>query len=294
MVALFGLLNHGLVGLKRLLGFEGGAVDTLQTSLRLVTAPVGGRRTRQSKSGNVLGGWNVRSTAQIKPLHLTGAWIDVVVVGQIPGTNLGGLIGIRVDIALVLNQLQLEGLVGEGCFGFLGGLVHAAFEALAALDNFLHTLLNRLEVLRGEGLSGLEVEVEAVLNSGADAELRAGELGLYGLSHDVTAGVADDSAAVLFAGGYGREFGVGLRGVGQVVEGAIGTTNNDDCFWALVGQVMLAHRRTHGSSGRDRNRLVVHRDCWNHFRHDLLRSFCAHAPLDIPGRAALIEKVTAA
>ena len=273
VVTLFSFFHHGLVGLQGLLGFEGGAINALQTSLGLVTAPVGSRGTRQGKCRDVLGGRHVRAAAEIEPLHLAGARVDVVIVGQIAGTNLGSLIGIRVHVALVLDQLQLEGLVGQCRLSLLGGGVDVALEALAALDDLLHALLNGLEVLWGKGLSGLEVEVEAILDGRANAQLGARELRLYRLGHNVPAGVADNGAAIFLAGSNRGELGVRVRGVGKVVKGAVSAADDDDSFRALVGQLMLAHRCSHGSTGRDRDWFVVHRDCWNHFRHDLVRSF---------------------
>ena len=98
--------------------------------------------------------------------------------------------------ALEADQLQLVRLVGQL---LAGGLVgdDAAGEALAALLDLLHLLLDGLEVLGRERLLDVEVVVEAVLDRRADAELGLGEQLLHGLRHDVRGGVAQDVEAVL-------------------------------------------------------------------------------------------------
>ena len=74
---------------------------------------------------------------------------------------------------------------------------HAAGEALPALLDLLHLLLDGLEVLGRERLLDVEVVVEAVLDRRADAQLGLGEELLHGLRHDVRGGVAQDVQAVL-------------------------------------------------------------------------------------------------
>ena len=140
-----------------------------------------------------------------------------------------------------------------------------ALEALCGLDDLLHPLLNVLQVFRRKRLGRLEVEVEAVLDGRANAQLRAREKILHGLRHDVARGVADDGAAVFLTRCDRREHGVRLRGVGEVEERAALVTDNHNGLRALVRQVLegLAYR----SAGRDRHGLVVHRYSRDHFRH---------------------------
>ena len=276
MVALFRLFHHGLVGLQRLLGLKSGAVNALQASLGLVAAPVGGRRTGQGESRDVLGGRYVRAAAEIEPLYFPGARVDVVIVGEIAGTDFCGLVGVRVNVALVLDQLELEGLLGEGLFRFLSRFVDVALEALAALDDLLHALFNRLEIFRRERLGGLEIEVETILNGRADAQLGAGEFGLHGLGHNVAAGVADDGAAVFLAGGNRGKGGLRVWGVRQIKESAVLTANDYDSLRALIRKVELSHCCAHGLAGGHGEGIVIDRYCGDEFRHNRA-PLCARA-----------------
>ena len=276
MVALFCLFHHGLVGGQCVLGLKGGAVDALQAGVGLVTAPVGGGRPSQGKGWDIFRGGNVRAAAQVEPFHLVGARVHVVIVRQIAGTHLSGLIGIRVHVALVLDKLQLEGLILQGLFRLCRRRIGVTLEALASLDDLLHPLFQVLEILRGEGLSGLEIEIEAVFNGRANAQLGAGELGLYGLGHDVGAGVANDGAAIFLTGGYRDKCRFLIRGMRKVIQGTVHAADYHDRLWALIGQVQLAEGRTNRLPGWHGEGFVIYRCCGNKFRH-IRAPFCAHA-----------------
>ena len=218
----------------------------------------------------------MRSAAEVEPLYFPGARVDVVIVGQIARTNLGGLIGVRVNVALVLDQLELEGFSGKRLLRFCSGFVNVALKTLASLNDLLHALFNRLEIFRGERLRGLKIEVEAIFNGRADAQLGAGEFGLHGLCHDVAAGVADYRATVFLAGGYRGEGGFRVGGVRQIKESAVFTANDYDSLRALIGKIELSHCCAHGLAGGHGEGIVIDRYCGNEFRHNRA-PLCARA-----------------
>ena len=254
MITLLRLREHRLVLLQLLLVFPRGAVDALQTGVVLVAAPIGRRGAGQREGGDVAGRRDVRTTAQVRPLDLVGARVDVVVRRQVAGADFGGLVRIGVDVAFVPDQLELERLLGEFFGGGLGGGVDAALETLTGLDDLLHPLLDGLEVLRSEGLGDLEVVVEAVFDGRADAQLGTGELQLHGLGEDVGAGVPDHGTAVFGVRRDRGEFGLGVRDVGKILQLSLGVLDADDGLGALVRQAQLTHRGADGSAGGDDER----------------------------------------
>ncbi len=196
VVALLGLGEELQVRLQLLLGGPGGAVDPLELRVLLAAAPVGGGRAHQLEGGDVPGGGQVGASAEVLPAQLAGLGVEVVVDGQLAAAHLRvGAVGRLGRVALEPDQLQLVRLAGQlGAGVLVGG--DPAGEALAALLDLLHLLLDALEVLRGEGLRDVEVVVEAALDRRADAELRLGEELLHGLGHHVRGGVAQDVEAV--------------------------------------------------------------------------------------------------
>ena len=92
-------------------GLPRGAVDTLKIGVVLVATPVGGGASGQLEGRDVLGGRNVRAAAQIGPDLVAGTRIEIVVDGQLVAAHLHDL-GI-VDTGLVVDQFELEGLVGQ-------------------------------------------------------------------------------------------------------------------------------------------------------------------------------------
>ena len=193
VVALGSLLQAGLVGLEVFLGGPRGAVDALHGGVLLGSAPVGGGGTLDLERLDEAGVRQVRSAAQVLPDGVA-VTVDVVVEAQLLAGDLGG--GGRVEVRfLVLDQLDLEWLVGLLLEGLLLG-DHTAAEGLGGLDDALHVLFDRLQVVRGEGFVDLEVVVEAVLDDRADAQLHVREQLLDRLGHDMRGGVAHDAEAV--------------------------------------------------------------------------------------------------
>ncbi len=197
VVALLGLGEEVQVRLQLVLGRPGGAVDALELRVLLAAAPVGGGRPHQLEGGDDAGGRQVGASAEVLPAQLAGLGVEVVVDGQLTGADLGvRTVGGLPGGTLETDQLQLVRLTGQLVAGGLVG-DDAAGEALAALLDLLHLLLDGLEVIGVEGLLDVEVVVEAVLDGRADAQLGFGEQLLHGLRHDVRGGVAQDGQAVL-------------------------------------------------------------------------------------------------
>ena len=131
----------------------------------------------------------------------------------------------------------------------------AAGEVLPGADDLLHLLLERGEVLGGEGPLGVEVVVEAVLDRRADAEPRAGEQLLHGLGEHVGGRVPDDRAAVGAGGGHRLDVGVGLGSPVQVLEVAAGDLADDDgAVGALERDPGVLERLHRRRPGRDPDR----------------------------------------
>ena len=84
-------------------------------------------------------------------------------------------------VALALLQEELDGGVA---------IPDLAHDLLVARDDFVHALLDALEILRRERRAAREVVVEAVLDGRADRHLRLGIELLDGLGHDVRRVVA--------------------------------------------------------------------------------------------------------
>ena len=123
-------------------------------------------------------------------------------------------------------------------------------------DDFLHAFFDTLQVFGGEGFRDVEVVVEPVVDGRTDAQLRAWEFLLHCLREHVGAGVADHGTSFRSVGGDGQEFCVRLGDMRQVFEVAFGVFDYDDGFRTGVGQVQLAHCRTHRGPGRDEKRVV--------------------------------------
>ncbi|MEY9489802.1 hypothetical protein RKD26_005596 [Streptomyces calvus] len=243
VVALLGLGEELQVRLQLVLGRPGGAVDALEHRVLLAAAPVGGRVAHQLERRDVAGGGQVGTAAEVLPAQLTGLGVQVVVDRQLAGADLDVRAVVVRRGALEADQLQLVRLAREL---LAGGVVadDAAGEALAALLDLLHLLLDGLEILGRERLVHVEVVVEAVPDRRADAQLGLGEQFLHGLGHDVRGGVAQDVQAVL-----GRDLDA-LDGlavldlVGEVLELA-GHARGDDR--ALAGEELRGRgaRRHH-------------------------------------------------
>lgn len=195
VVALLGLGEEVEVGLQLVLRRPRGAVDALEHRVLLAAAPVGGGVAHQLERGDVAGGGQVGAPAEVLPAQVAGLGVEVVVDGQLAAAHLDVRAVVGRGRTLDADEFELVGLVRQLLAGRLVG-DDAAGEALAALLDLLHLLLDGLEVIGGEGPGDVEVVVEAVPDRRADAQLGLGEQLLHGLRHDVRGGVAQDVQAV--------------------------------------------------------------------------------------------------
>ena len=203
VVALLGLGQPVEVGLHLVLGRPRGAVDALELRVLLRPAPVGGGAAHQLEGvAEHLGGGHVRAPAQVAP-GAGAVAAHVVVDGQLGAAHFDarpfrGRLG---RPALEADQLALVGLVGE-----LDERVVirdlAAHEGLALVDDALHDLLERAQVLGGERGLDVEVVVEAVADRRPDAQACLGVHLLHRLRQHVGGGVAQHVEAVLLGGGH--------------------------------------------------------------------------------------------
>src|SRR5207249_3229736 len=108
-------------------------------------------------------------------------------------------------------------------------------EGFVARDDFAHLLLDRGKVLRRERLVAEEVVIEAVLDHGADGDLRAGPERLHRFREHMRAVVPDQLEAARILASEELDFRVALNRVVQVHE-----------------RVVERHRdRAFGERGRD-------------------------------------------
>ena len=90
------------------------------------------------------------------------------------------------------------------------------------------------EIVVGEAAAGLvEVVIEAVVDGGADGDLRAGEEALHGVGHDVRGRVADDREALGVRGLDGGECERGVDG-GVEIDDLSVRSNRDDVVAELA------------------------------------------------------------
>ncbi len=232
VVALLGLGEEVEVGLQLLLRRPRGAVDALEHRVLLAAAPVGGGVAHELERRDVAGGGQVGTAAEVLPAQLAGLGVQVVVDGQLAAAHLDVRAVVGGRGALDADELELVRLVGELLAGRLVG-DDAAGEALAALLDLLHLLLDGLQVLRGEGPGHVEVVVEAVADRRADAELGLGEQLLHGLRHDVRGRVAQDVQAVFGGDLHGLDGLAVLHRVREVLELARDARGDDG---ALAGE----------------------------------------------------------
>ncbi len=232
VVAAGRLLEQLQVVLERVPGRPGGPVHPLELGVLLGSAPVGGGRTHQLDRADQPGGRQVRAPAQVAPAAVA-VLVEVVVDGQLAAAHLHHLGG--VDVALEVDQLQLERLVGELGLGLGEGVEAAAVEGLARLDDLQHPLLHPVQVLRGERPGDLEVVVEAVVDGRADAELGLREDVLHRLGEHVRAGVPQHVQPVRGVDGHRHHLGVGLRSPVQVAQ-LVAVADHDDGLRTVGGQ----------------------------------------------------------
>ena len=204
MIALLGLLKLMEVGRKLLLGRPGGAVDALQMLAALVGAPIGTGHLHQLESlADLARRRHVRSAAEVEPFALA---VDFQVL----------VFGDRV------NQLDLEALAmrREKVLS-LGARPHLFREGLVRSHDGAHPLLDLGEVVRGEALFAVEVVIEAVLDHGADGDLRAGIKILHRLGHHMGCVVPDQLQRFRVIAGHNPHAGVRGNRIGDVGQRAV-------------------------------------------------------------------------
>ena len=230
VVALGRLFQTLLVRAQLVLRGPRGAVDALQLRVLLAAAPVGaGDASEIPAVGDIAGAGNVGPAAQVAPDDLAVA-VDVLVDRELPGADLcgGTLGGVRPGARATSerDELELERLVCHE-LSRLGLVDHAADEALVLADDALHLLLDGLEVLGSERVDVTEVEVEAVGDRRADAQVRLRLDALHGLGHHVRGGVAQDRQTVGAVDQYGLDRVIGRDDRREVFQVAVDAQSDD-------------------------------------------------------------------
>ena len=178
LLRLFDLLQ---VPLEQLGVREGGPVDALEHRVPLVTPPVRAGHVGQLEGLEETGARDVGPLAEVDPL------------------------AVPIDRELTLETIEVLRLVG------LTHAVQQGLEVLAAHhlapeghvlgDDLLHLRFDGGEVLLVEGPARpIVVVVEAVLGSGTEGDLGAGEEALHRLRHHVGGRVPDDRQRVVLVG----------------------------------------------------------------------------------------------
>src|SRR5699024_6886707 len=115
------------------------------------------------KRRDVARGRHVRAAAQVVPFDLAGARVDVRVGGQLACTDLHGLLRVRRDVALILDQLELVWLGRVFGAGLIVRAIGLALKALAGLVVLLHLSFDLLQFLGREGLRNVEFVLETTI-----------------------------------------------------------------------------------------------------------------------------------
>ena len=245
VVALLGLGQPVEVGLHLVLGRPRGAVDALELRVLLRAAPVGGGAAHQLEGvAEHLGGGHVRAAAQVAP-GAGAVAAHVVVDGQLGAAHFhrGAFGRVFRRPALEADQLALVRLAGE-----LDERVVVrdltAHEGLALVDDALHDLLQRPQVLGGERGLDVEVVVEAVADRRADAQARVGVHLLHRLREHVRGRVAQHVEAVLLARGHRLDDVAAGQHVREVAQLAVdpGDEHAAVTLEQLAGGGLLRHR----------------------------------------------------
>ena len=151
MVALLRLFEPAQVALEILLAEPRGAVDALQHLAALVAAPICAGGVQQLEVLDAAGARHMGTTAQVHERPV--------------GVNRNDFVLAQVVDALELERVLLEALLGLRARDFFPD------EGVIRLHHLHHLFFNRLQVLRREGASHVEVVVEAVLDRRAEADL---------------------------------------------------------------------------------------------------------------------------
>ena len=176
MVALLCFLHAGQVRVQRVLAGEGGGVDALKHLVFLAAAPVRAGGGKHLERFDAPGGGQVRPGAQV-------------------GEALLPVERNRFALGQVVDQFDLVRLVLHQFQRFRAGQLKA-FQTGIFLDDPRHFLFDGREEFGRKRLVHVEIVVEAVVNGGADGELRLGLQGLYGLREHVTGRVPEHAQTV--------------------------------------------------------------------------------------------------
>ena len=209
------LLQHTALG-------EGAAVDAAEHLILLAAAPVGAGAAGQLDGLDGAGGHQVGAGAQ---------------VGEIPLPAEGDRLALS---GVLLDELQLIGLVGLQLLRLLHRQ-RKPFDGEILLGDGGHFGLQLFQVLRGEGGGNVEIVVEAVLDGGADGELRFGEQVLHRLRQNVRGGVVKGTLPLLAVKGQDFHGAVVIQQVTQVGDLAV--------HEGAAGIAVQAHAQIFGKVG---------------------------------------------
>jgi len=185
----------------------------------------------------------VRSAAEVLPDRLPRFRVDVVVDREFGATDLDRLVVAALGRpALDADQFELVRLVCQLGAGLVVGH-DPAHEALAVADDPVHGLLERLDVLRREGLLHVEVVVEPVGHGRADAEARGRVHGLHGLRENMRRGVPKNAEPVGRRDGDRQDLIRGSHRRGEVPE----LTVDAHCDNGPVGEKLKAVNHVYDS-----------------------------------------------
>ena len=208
VVALLGLLDHVQVGVELVLLRPRGAIDTLQHLVLRVAAPVGAGELGELEDLELAGRGHVRAAAKVDEIAL--AVQRDVLARRDRGDDLG-----LVVLADALEEVHC-----------LVARPHLAMHGNLALRDLAHALLDRLQVLGGEGALVREVVVEAVVDHRPDRHLGVGKELLHRVREQVGGGVADDFEAFGILVGDDGEIRVRFEAMREIDQLPVGATGD--------------------------------------------------------------------
>ena len=186
-----------------ILVIESGTVNALQHLVLFASAPVGTGDRGQLKGLYFAGGSQMRASAQVHEIALAIEGNDGV-FGQI------------------IDQLDLIGLfpaLHEGN-GFITRKLETLY-AVVLLDNAGHFLFNFAKEIIREGLIGIEIIVEAVIDGGADRELDLGPELLDCLCQNVRGGMTQDALCFIVREGQELDLMLTFKRTPHFGDGAV-------------------------------------------------------------------------
>ena len=229
VIALFGLLKHGQIGLELGLVGPGRTVDARQHRVVGIAAPIGSGHLHQLEGvADLAGRGHVRAAAQIEPVALM---VDLQVLVFRNGIDQLDLVG----LALVAEHLPCP-----------RAIPHLLGEGPVARDDLAHLLFDRREILRRERLVAGEVVVETVLDDRADRDLGAGPKLLHRFGQHMRGVVANEFQRALVLPGDDFDLAGFPQRIGQVAQGAVERIGNrlfGERFRDRFGELRAGQRR---------------------------------------------------